>query len=742
LVVPVLIVPGLLLAPGCSSSSASPSSAGDGGAEAGTINPASPPLLGEDCDPIAPGDPMTPGSGCGFPYPSNVWTKPDTTTATGMHQFYGPTTLPGWEPNKHIDPKPWARKDGFSPGAAMMIYWPDVGTNADSTVVGCPSLNHIDQSVSKSSPTIIMEYDSGALGPHWDELDHAGLARDGSRAFFIRPAIRLKDQTRYVVAVRHVQDSTGKAIAPAPEFQALRDGTDSADVSVGLRRKLYADILGKLKGSGIDPSDLQVAWDFTTASRDSTTADMVSVRDQALAAVGTDGPAYTITTVTPNPNPYIRQRIEGEMTVPLFMKTAPSCTTTTGTEKGCPGSTLNRDANGKPAPVGTTTYPFLVQIPNSVVNLGITAPILQEAHGLFGSRTQGEDDHIAEICDRLHYIEIAVDLVGMNTEDGQWIPNVIVGDLGNMVQMFDRLHQGFANELMAMRMMMGKMSTDPQTMPAGKPTIDTAHRFYRGDSQGGISGGVYMAISTDVTRGWIDNTGAPYNLVLDRSSDFSGFFALIVTAYHDPVQDQLGLDLIQQLWDNAEPDGYLPYITDNPLPGTPSHNVLISAGLGDQQVSPIAAEFEARSVGAKIVAKVNREVYGLTDADGFTGNGYVEYNFWLPPTQSPLENVAPPLTWAAQPGFAACMCNGAACETGSNGCTVDPHDALRQLDSAQDMADQFFKTGQFNQTCANGGPCAGPMNWWNLPTLLTPATAIEAGTAPADGGIGDAANGG
>ena len=730
LVLPAIVIPGLLLAPGCSSSSSSsPGSSGD----AGTVNPASPPLLGEDCDPIAPGDPMTPGSGCGFPYPSNVWTVPDSKTPTGMHQFYGKTTLPGWEPNKHIDPTPFAAKDGFSPGAAMVVYWPDV------TVVGLPGLSSIADSTSKSSPTIIMDYDTGALMPHWDELDYAGLAKDGTRAFFMRPAQRLKDATRYVVAIRHVQDSTGAAIAPSPEFKALRDGTDNPDVSVGLRRKLYGDILGKLKANGIDPSDLQMAWDFTTASKESTTADMISMRDQALAAVGADGPAYTITTVTPNPNPYIRLRLEGDMTVPLFLTTPPSCTVNGVTEKGCPGSRINRDSSGKPAPLGTTTYPFLIQIPNSVVNLGITAPILQNAHGLFGKRDQGEDGFIAEICDRQHYIEIAVDLVGMNTEDGQWIGNVIVGDLGNIVQMIDRLHQGFINELLAMRMMMGKMSTDPATMPAGKPTIDTAHRFYRGDSEGGISGGVYMGISTDVTRGWIDNPGAPYNLILDRSSDFSPFFTLIVTAYHEPFQVQLGIDLIQQLWDNADPDGYLPYITDNPLPGTPSHNVFISAALGDQQVSPIAAEFEARSLGAKNVAKVNREVYGLTDADGFTGNGFVEYNFWLPPSQSPIEDVAPPLTWGATPGFAACMCNKMAC---TEGCTIDPHDALRELDSAQDMADQFFKTGQFNQTCANGGPCAAPMSWWLLPTLLTPATAIEAGTGPADGGIGDAATGG
>jgi hypothetical protein len=36
-------------------------------------------------------------------------------------------------------------------------------------------------------------------------------------------ALRLKDATRYLVAIRHVVDSSGKALAPSPVFAALRD---------------------------------------------------------------------------------------------------------------------------------------------------------------------------------------------------------------------------------------------------------------------------------------------------------------------------------------------------------------------------------------------------------------------------------------------------------------------------------------------------------------------------------------
>ncbi len=702
------LLPVALTSPACSSSSSGSSNTTP------PPNPQSPPLLGEDCDPIDPSE-------CGFPYPSNVWRIADKTTATGYHQYYGPTTLPEWAPGKHIDPTPWASKDGFSPGASMLVFWPDVSTT------GLSDVEHIENSTSKTSPTILMEYDTGALVPHWDELDDLATTPKGSQAFFIRPAQRLKDATRYVVAIRNVQTSEGQPIAPSPAFQALRDNSPSSDVSVGLRRQLYSDIIGKLQAQGITTSDLQMAWDFTTASEQSTTGDMVSMRDQALAVVGNDGPSYTITPsdITDNPNPYIRRRIVGTMTVPLYLTDPDICSQGSPPPgPGCPGSSINRDASGKPKQNGTATYQFLIQIPNSLVNSGTTGGIIQNAHGLLGDFTEGQDGYMAEICDRLHYVEIAVNLEGFAGDDANYVTNVIAGDLGQFQHVVDRIHQGYVNELLAMRMMMGKMATDPNTMFNGMPTIDPTHRWYRGDSQGGIGGGVYMAISTDVTRGLLDNTGAPYDLLLARSVDFSPFFLVLKGIYTDPAQLQLGINLIQQLWDNAEPDGYISYITDNTLPcaacsggTTPSHNVLIHDGLGDQQVTPWGAHFEARTLNAHNLQTTNRELFGLPDApSGFTGNGICEFNFWLPASQNAVLQQPPS---AAYP---------------------DPHDALRQLDSAQDMADQFFRTGAINQTCANGGPCAAPGSsgtyTWSTSPLLDPASSIDAGTAPdaGDGG--------
>jgi hypothetical protein len=695
----------VVMATACSSSSKSGTAT-----QTATLN--APPLLLQDCDPIVP-------SHCGLPYPSNVWTMPDSTRETGMHVYYGDTTLPAYDAKgDHTDKTQFIQRDGFSPGGALMTNMPG------ATITGLADAYHIEQSVAPTSPTVLMEADTGTIVAHWAELDeltstlsYSSNNEVDAKMFFIRPAQRLKDNTRYIVAIRNVVDDSGTPLPPSPVFQALRDNTPSDDLSVAPRRQLYADILGKLQAAGIDPTQLQLAWDFNTASKNDTTGWMVHVRDDALNKVGQDGPPFTYTSctatpsgpsnsacgITDNPNPFIRRRIIGQMTVPLYL------------DKPDPGGALNFGPGGRdtgmPTQNGTAVFQFLVQIPNSLVNSGKAGPIIQNAHGLFGDQTEGQDSYMAETCDREGYVEVAVDLVGMAADDGAtYVPNLIAGDISNMYHMFDRMHQGFVNELLAMRMMMGKMATDPATSFNGKPTIDPTQRFYRGDSQGGISGGVYMAISTDVTRGLLGETGAPYNTLLCRSADFNGFFLIIQGTYPNPLDIQLGLGLVQSLWDRADPDGYVSYISQDMLPNTPAHNILIHDAIGDQQVTPLGAHFIARTVGAQNLKTTNRDLYGIPDADsGFSGNGMCEWDFGLPASQSPVPPVAPPTS------------------------QDDPHDTLRKQADAQDMSDIFFRTGVIQQTCPGGGPCAAPQGWQNMDTLPTVST-IDGG-AYVEGGV-------
>ena len=625
---------------------------GDGGAGGA---PTTPLLGGAACDPLVP-------TQCGFPFPSNVYLVDDASTHSHKRVAFAETTLPVH--GKTMAPIPAslvADSDGFSPGQAPITHLPG------ATILGLPTQHDIDTSLSSESPTILLDADTGELVPHFAELDMTATS-DDDRTFIIRPVVRLKDAHRYIVAIRHVVDASGVELEPSPVFAALRDGTENAEPSVGLRRDLYADIFDKLDAAGIDKADLQLAWDYSTASRENNTEKMVFMRDDALADVGSHGPHYVIDTITDDPNPEIARRIEGHMTVPLYL------------DSPDPGGSLVLGANGMPEKQGTADYPFIVQIPHSATT-GTPGGIVQNGHGLLGSRHEGENGYLATLANRGNFVTIAVDMIGMAEDDEVTAISAILNDPLTFRPFVDRQLQGMTNQLLAMRMMMGDFANDEAVKFNGVSAIDTTQHFYRGDSQGGIFGGTYMALSTDVARGLLGEPGAPYNLLLNRSVDFQSFFDLLAARYTSHRDLQLVLGVLQMLWDRVEPDGYLPYMTAGNLPNTPPHRVLIHSAIGDHQVTPLGAYFVARTVGAVALTPAPRPIWGIEEVSGAaSGSAIVEYDYGA---------LVPPLPDTNAPTTAPD--------------DTDPHDWVREEPSAMDQSAHFFTTGEIIPFCV--GTC-------------------------------------
>ncbi|MCC6558281.1 MAG: hypothetical protein IT372_35510, partial [Polyangiaceae bacterium] len=644
----------LLLAAGCSLDPLTPSY------EPEVKPPADEPLgdvpllgVGVDCDPMVP-------TACGYPFPSSIYLVADPTTPTGKRVHFGATTLPTYgQDGARVDRSWWDRSDGFSAGQAPMTHMPG------ATAAGLPTQDDIERSITGDSPTVLLDADTGELVPHFSEIDMSAK-HDEARALMIRPVVRLKDATRYIVAIRRVVDASGAEIAPSPVFQALRDAADHDDPSVRLRRALYDDIFARLEAAGIERGGLQIAWDYVTASRENNTRWLLHMRDDALAAVGDEGPEYTIVSVEENPNQHIRRRILGKMNVPLYL------------DDPGPGGRLVFGEDGLPVRTGTAEYEFLVHIPNSAAN-GTPGALLQNGHGLLGTKNEGRNGYLAQLADMKGYVAFSVDLVGMAEDDELTVTTAIAGDIGGFQISIDRQHQGILNSLLAMRMMKGRFWRDPLVQFNGKSAIDPTHCYYRGDSQGGIFGTTYMALTTDVTRGLLGEPGMPYNLLLNRSTDFTPFFLLLRGAYKNDLNIQLGLGLIQMLWDRTEPSGYAPYIHGDTLPNTPSHDVLLHVAIGDYQVTPLGAHIIARAVGAKNLSPVNRSVWGIDERSGpFYGSGMVEFDFGLP--ESPKTNTPP---------------EGPEDD--------DPHDKVRVLEAARAQTDTFLRTGEVRPYC--DGPC-------------------------------------
>ncbi len=91
-----------------------------------------------------------------------------------------------------------------------------------------------------------------------------------------------------------------------------------------------------------------------------------------------------------------------------------------------------------------------------------------------------------------------------------------------------------------------------------------------------------------------------YSTLLTRSVDFSDYASILYPSYPNESERPLLLAMIQLLWDRGEPDGYANHMTSNPLPNTPAHHVLIEMAYGDHQVSNVATEVEARTIGAPL----------------------------------------------------------------------------------------------------------------------------------------------
>jgi hypothetical protein len=144
------------------------------------------------------------------------------------------------------------------------------------------------------------------------------------------------------------------------------------------------------------------------------------------------------------------------------------------------------------------------------------------------------------------------------------------------------------------------------------------------------------------------------------------------------------------LWDRGEADGYAEHMTDHPLPGTPSHQVLMHVAFGDHQVSPVAAEVEARTIGARIHAPAvaagrNPDVapyWGIPAIESYPyrGSAIVIWDSGTP---------YPPLTNTPPAGAAYGR---------------DPHSDPRNSAAARRQKAVFLTTGTVIDVCA-GAPC-------------------------------------
>lgn len=553
----------------------------------------------ERCDFIAqPGNPA-----CLLPFPDNYYTVPDAATPTGLRVNLDTEGMPANRNGEHIEAEPYEASDGFSPGSVILVKIPGLETVKEVHATGAVPINKIAEYEKADAPVVVLDAQTGKRWPIWVEIDsHATSAANA--VLEIHPAVSFAAGQRYIVALRDLR-SKGKLIKPPAAFLYYRDDVPSEQEQINARRPHFEELFSKLEAAHIKRSSLYLAWDFTVASDANNTERELAMRNDAFAQLGdTDlangdvegvSPTFTVTSVENEPYPgQIARLVKGEIQVPCFL--FPSCG---------PGGRMTLNGAGEPIQNGTWNANFDCIIPSSATTGEAEAarPAVY-GHGLLGSAAEVyEASTERDFAENYRMVLCATDEIGMAESD---IP--IVGEALQNVSAFpaipDRLQQGLLDELYLGRAMISPtgFATSPAfhqdgTLGSGS-VLDTSHLYYAGNSQGGILGGALTAVATDFTRAALGVGAINYSVLLPRSVDFRPFEGVFDTAYPDETTRPLVLDLMQMLWDRADPDGYADRMTSDPLPDTPAHEVLMNVAFGDHQVTNYQSDVEARTIGA------------------------------------------------------------------------------------------------------------------------------------------------
>ena len=565
-----------------------------------------PPLgLAEGCQPLLG------GADCFGPFPSDYFRTPDASLPSGHRlQLTAPArvrTTVGM-----VDPLAWKPVDGASLVPTLVTPWPG-GLSPE----GLPKLlDDAAASVAADGKTLWVAADTGQRVRHYVDLDSRAKT-DDRRAVVFHTREGLRETTRYVVALRGVKAPDGSP-APVPEgFRRIRDQEAAEDPQLEpLAARFETDIFPVLAAAGWDRKDVQLAWDFTTGTRENSAHDMLRVRALTLEWLKTHTPTVAITDVKENRKASLWRTVKGTVEGPLFL------------EQDLPESPLHRGPDGEVAQNGTVTFEFYAEIPTSVRDLGAAAEPLLYGHGFFGNPDEISYSTIVQLASKLKVVTFSTRWVGMSDQDAPTVGAAMLSHPGEALQFSDRVHQAMANWLVFTAAIEGPLraesvfkrpTTGPGASPAEEPIYGPRAHNFLGISMGHVLGGTMAALNPSLDRVVLHVGGASFCTMMMRARPFAAFLLLLDNSVPNPLEQQKLVALLQAPFDRVDPATYAPWVRAEKLPGTvEDRRVLLQFGMGDAVVPNLGSLLHAQLLGLPMLAPspAPASYHGLAEQEG------------------------------------------------------------------------------------------------------------------------------
>lgn len=561
------------------------------------------------------------------PYPSDRYTKPDATTATGRRVHIGPDVtndqLIGGYDTTVLQLN---EMDGFSTVGGVVVNFSGpidakklvLAPDAEPPLLG-PILDATDYQ-KPDAPFYLVNVDpnsaekgqSVGLIPQWYPQVADGYYPDDF-TLVAEPAVPLRPGTRYAFVVTnqlHAED--GRPIDRSPDMEALLGAGAEGDYGTEV-----SEALDEIEKSvGVKRSDVVLATAFTTAT--------VHAGIEALGVAARKNPAPAIKlpwAVEQGPEAGGRVRFKAKYEAPEYRGDK------TGTWQFTDG-----------VPVVQKNVDLEVLLAFSNAEVSGKRPVVIYGHGLGGDKdgTWGTAGRLADI-DPKGAAVFGIDSPEHGSRARDPNQNALFAafyffGVDDATQTFDigkardNFRQMASDQLELVRFIQSLSTLDllPVGAPDGIPDLDTSRILYIGHSFGSVQGSTIMALAPEITHS-VWNVGGDGLMKLLRDS---GTFGLLVNSFRPPNTPDGALGrffaVSQAVVDPGDPLNYSRFCALEELPGTTGgkpRDILLQVVLNDTIVPNSSSEALARAMGATHQNPI-RSVSGLPEKTGtLTANG-------------------------------------------------------------------------------------------------------------------------
>ena len=454
-------------------------------------------------------------------------------------------------------------------------------------------------------------------------------ARQRDHALLLFPSVTLKPGHRYgVIVTRRALSQQGSPYDPSAFFETVRDGSNGLEDSWAVKRarRLVDEVLVAVASGpiAIERADVAFAARFTVRSLDGIEDDLGAIRERTAA-----GPpsAIEITRVEVKPPRAMREDavaavVQGTWTAPDWRDS---------------GRQLARDPNsGAPVQTGLQTLPFTLALPRAAYRGPV--PVVMYQHGNPGSARE----EVVEVArDSLAAAGFAVigftDLI--NREVSPPGPPVDARAHWQVIHVLLRMMAtskfpdyfvltvaeqfAFLRAIQAVAEIPDFAITAPGgDSPARLHGIDARRPLsYLGVSEGAHLGSLLLPFAPEIRAAALISPGRRFSEILihQGSRRLRGPLGFLGFSKLSPIDVWVALALVQQLFDDQDPNNFARFLYREPLAIDPPQraSVLVVEGLNDSLIPNHATRSWARALGPiPHLTAAGRAIFGLGRAEG------------------------------------------------------------------------------------------------------------------------------